>query len=100
MQRAIGFTDHDFSVGLMVFLVAYFLFEVPSNVLLKKLKPSRWLAVLMFGWGTVSMCHAAVQNAPSVIALRFLLGVFEAGLFPGLIYYLTFWYRHNERSVR
>lgn len=100
MQTATNLSDHDFAVGLMIFCLAYTLFEVPSNILLKKLRPSRWLAFLMFGWGAVSMTTAAARNAPSIIAIRFLLGMFEAGLFPGLIYYLTFWYRHNERSVR
>lgn len=84
----------------MVFLVAYAVFEVPSNILLKKLRPSRWLAFLMFCWGAITMCLGAVHDFAGVTAVRFLLGVFEAGLFPGLVYYLTFWFRHNERSVR
>lgn len=100
MQSATGLTDYNFAVALMIFSFAYFLFEVPSNILLKKLRPSRWLAFLMFGWGMTSMCLAAVHDTPSIIGIRFVLGMFEAGLFPGLIYYLTFWYRHNERSVR
>jgi MFS family permease len=84
----------------MVFLVAYGVFEVPSNILLKKLRPSRWIAFLMFGWGAITMCLGACNNFGSVTACRWLLGMFEAGLFPGLVYYLTFWYKHSERSVR
>lgn len=70
------------------------------SVLLKKLRPSRWIAILMFGWGTCSMGLAGSHNFATVTALRFLLGVFEAGLFPGLVYYLTFWYKTEERSIR
>lgn len=100
MQRSLAMTDHQFVVALMVFLVAYAVFEVPSNVLLKKLRPSRWLAFLMFGWGAVTVALGATRGFAAVAAVRFLLGVFEAGLFPGLVYYLTFWYRRDERSVR
>ncbi|KAK2599946.1 hypothetical protein QQS21_005330 [Conoideocrella luteorostrata] len=100
MQNSTGMTDYQFNIALMVFVVAYAIFEVPSNILLKKLRPSRWLAFLMFSWGSMTMLLAAGKNFGGVTALRFLLGAFEAGLFPGLVYYLTFWYRHNERSVR
>ena len=100
MQQATGMSDYQFVIALMVFVVAYAIFEVPSNILLKKLRPSRWLAFLMFSWGAMTMCLAAGKNFAGMTALRFLLGAFEAGLFPGLVYYLTFWYRHNERSVR
>ncbi|KAG8425657.1 hypothetical protein J3458_002337 [Metarhizium acridum] len=100
LQTATGMTDYQFNIALMVFVVAYAVFEVPSNILLKRLRPSRWLAVLMFCWGALTICLSAGKNFGGVTALRFLLGAFEAGLFPGLVYYLTFWYRHNERSVR
>ena len=100
MQSSARMTDYQFVIALMVFLVAYAVFEVPSNILLKKLRPSRWLAFLMLCWGTMTMCLGAASSFASVTALRFLLGMFEAGLFPGLVYFLTFWYRHDERSVR
>lgn len=100
MQRSLGMTDHQFVVALMVFLVAYAAFEVPSNMLLKKLRPSRWLAFLMFCWGATTVSLGGTRSVAAATAVRFLLGMFEAGLFPGLVYYLTFWYRHDERSVR
>jgi MFS family permease len=100
MQRGTSMSDYQFVIALMVFLVAYAIFEVPSNILLKKLRPSRWLAFLMFCWGAMTVALGATRSFASVAAVRFLLGMFEAGLFPGLVYYLTFWYRHNERSVR
>ncbi|RSL40128.1 hypothetical protein CEP53_013572 [Fusarium sp. AF-6] len=95
-----GMSNFDYTIALMVFLIAYALFEVPSNYFLKRMKPSRWISFLMFSWGTITMCLGAAHNYGSVTALRFLLGVFEAGLFPGLVYYLTFWYRPEERSLR
>jgi MFS family permease len=100
MESETNMTNYQFVIALMVFLVAYAVFEVPSNILLKKLRPSRWIAFLMFGWGAMTISMGGVSNAGSVTAVRFLLGMFEAGLFPGLIYYLTFWYKHNERSLR
>ncbi|KAL1590497.1 hypothetical protein WHR41_00783 [Cladosporium halotolerans] len=93
-------TNFQFTIALMVFLIAYALFEVPSNYMLKRLKPSNWIAFLMLSWGAITMGLGGVQNFGSVTAVRFLLGVFEAGLFPGLVYYLTFWYRTEERSIR
>ncbi|KKK15221.1 putative MFS transporter [Aspergillus ochraceoroseus] len=87
-------------IALMVFLIAYALFEVPSNYFLKKLRPSRWIAFLMLAWGATTMGLGAVHTYAQVTGLRFLLGVMEAGLFPGLVYLLTFWYRASERSLR
>ncbi|KUI70534.1 hypothetical protein VM1G_05735 [Cytospora mali] len=95
-----GMTNYQYTIALMGFLVAYGLFEVPSNVLLKKLRPSRWIAILMFGWGACSMGLSGAHNYGTVVGVRFVLGIFEAGLFPGLVYYLTFWYRSDERSIR
>jgi sugar phosphate permease len=100
LQQTANMSNKQFNIALMVFLVAYAVFEVPSNILLKKLRPSRWLAFLMFCWGVTTMCMGATNSFASVTGVRFLLGVFEAGLFPGLVYYLTFWYKHDERSVR
>ncbi|OBR09845.1 Major facilitator superfamily transporter [Colletotrichum higginsianum IMI 349063] len=100
MQTETGMSNRDFTIALMIFLIAYALFEVPSNILLKKLRPSRWLAFLMFSWGAVTIGLGGANDFATVTGVRFLLGVFEAGLFPGLVYYLTFWYRHDERSVR
>ncbi|KAI1640604.1 major facilitator superfamily domain-containing protein [Biscogniauxia mediterranea] len=95
-----GMTTYQYTIALMVFLVAYGLFEVPSNILLKKLRPSRWIALLMFAWGALTVGLGGVHSYATVTVVRFLLGVFEAGLFPGLVYYLTFWYKAEERSIR
>ena len=122
MQTEIHATAYQFNIALMIFLVGmswqllppsrpyavvtrltplgYAIFEVPSNILLKKLRPSRWLAFLMFSWGAITIGLGGVTSFAATTGVRFLLGVFEAGLFPGLVYYLTFWYKTDERSVR
>lgn len=78
-------TNYQYVIALMVFLIAYAIFEVPSNYMLKKFSPSRWIAFLMFSWATITMGLGGVHNFATVTVLRFLLGVFEAGLFPGLV---------------
>ncbi|KAF7369776.1 MFS transporter [Mycena venus] len=93
-------TAFQYTIALMVFLIAYALFEVPSNYLLKRLSPSRWIAFLMLVWGALTMGLGGTHTYAEVTVVRFLLGVFEAGLFPGLVYFLTFWYRTEERSMR
>lgn len=93
-------TDHQYLVALVILFVSFALFEVPSNYMLKKFRPSRWIAFLMLGWGVTTMTLGAVNNYSGVLAVRFLLGMFEAGLFPGLVYCLTLWYKPEERAVR
>ncbi|KAK8113757.1 MFS transporter [Apiospora kogelbergensis] len=100
MQTQNGMTNYQFNVALMIFLIGYFLFEVPSNIMLKKLRPSRWLAIIMFIWGAITIGLGGTKTYAEVTVVRFLLGAAEAGLFPGLVYYLTFWYKSDERSVR
>ncbi|KAJ6161293.1 hypothetical protein N7470_004689 [Penicillium chermesinum] len=93
-------TSYQYTIALMVFLIAYALFEVPSNYFLKRLNPSRWIAFLMLSWGAITMGLGGAHTFAQVTGIRFLLGVMEAGLFPGFVYYLTFWYRNSERSIR
>lgn len=75
-------TAFQYTIALMVFLVAYALFEVPSNYFLKRLRPSRWIAFLMLSWGAITMGLGGTHNYASVTVVRFLLGVFEAGASP------------------
>lgn len=93
-------TDQQYLVALMIFFVAYTVFETPSNYMLKKFRPGRWIAFLMFAWGAMTMIIAGTSNFGGLVAVRFLLGMFEAGLFPGMIYCLTFWYKPEERALR
>ena len=93
-------TDKQYLDALMIFFISYSVFETPSNYMLKKFFPSRWFAFLMLGWGAMVMILGGVQNFGGLTAVRFLLGAFEAGLFPGIIYFLTFWYPPHERAFR
>ena len=79
-----------------IYFIAYIIFEVPSNLMLKKMTPRIWQSRIIFTWGVVLACHAAIQNKNSYYALRFLLGMMEAGLFPGLAVQLCSWYRSDE----
>ncbi|RGP71291.1 hypothetical protein FSPOR_3412 [Fusarium sporotrichioides] len=100
LVSTLGMSQLQFIMALMTFLIAYALFEVPSNYLLKKTSPSTWLAFLMVCFGVLTMSIGASKNFATIAALRFMLGMFEAGVFPGLVYYITFWYKGNERSIR
>lgn len=94
-------TSTDYAITLSVFSLAYALFEVPSNWVMKHyVRPSVWLALLLGCWGVVTIGFAGVRNYATVLALRLLIGVFEAGFFPGIVYLITIWYRHNERALR
>lgn len=84
MQTEVGMSDYQFVLALLIFLVAYGIFEVPSNILLKKLRPSRWLAILMFTWGMCTILLGVCRTFSQVMAVRWILGMAEAGLFPGL----------------
>lgn len=84
----------------MLFLVAYCIFEVPSNLALKTFSPRRWLAFLVIAFGAFCTGIGGTTNAAGVTALRFCLGAAEAGVFPGMIYYFSFWYKPEERASR
>ena len=93
-------TGREYPITLMVFLFAYTLFEVPANYFLKLLGPSKWFALILVCWVGISMAMGGVQNYGGLATVRFLVGLFEAGLSPGLAYYVSFWYRANERPIR
>jgi len=79
-----------------VFFFTYCLFEVPSNLLLKRFRPSIWLPSIMVAWGMVMTLMGIVQNYHGLLLCRLFLGVAEAGLYPGVAYYLTMWYCTRE----
>ena len=74
--------DNRYNTALVIFFIPYILFEIPSNVLLKKMKPRVWLSICMFGFGLVTMLQGFVQNYAGLLATRFFLGLFETGMFP------------------
>ncbi|QOZ80316.1 MFS transporter [Bradyrhizobium sp. CCBAU 53351] len=98
MNAELKFTPLIFSWGAGIFFIGYFIFEVPSNLALEKFGASRWIARIMVTWGIISALMAVVSGVTSFYVLRFLLGVAEAGFFPGIILYLTYWYPAEYRA--
>ncbi|EHK99844.1 MFS general substrate transporter [Glarea lozoyensis ATCC 20868] len=91
---------NQYNTALTIFFVPYILFEIPSNVLLKKFSPRIWLSACMFMFGVVSICQGLVQNYAGLLVTRFFLGVFEAGMFPGCFYLIGMWYKRSEAQRR
>ena len=98
MNKDLGFSPAVFGLGAGIFFVGYFLFEVPSNLILNKVGARLWIARVMITWGIVSALFAFIQGETSFLILRFLLGVAEAGFFPGIILYLSFWFPARYRA--
>lgn len=98
MNQQLGFSDAVYGIGAGIFFVGYALFEVPSNLILAKVGARRWIARIMVTWGLLSIAMLLVQGKWSFYALRFLLGVAEAGFLPGIIYYLAQWFPKAERA--
>ena len=98
MQDALGFSDAVYGLGAGIFFIGYFLFEVPSNLLLQKIGAKKTVARIMVCWGVVGCLMALVSTPAQFYTLRFLLGVFEAGFFPGIVYYLGCWFPEFRRG--
>lgn len=98
MLRDLRFSEAVYGLGAGIFFIGYFLFEVPSNVILHRVGARRWIARVMLTWAMVSAAMALVTTPATFYALRFLLGVAEAGLFPGVILYLTYWFPAARRG--
>jgi MFS transporter, ACS family, tartrate transporter len=98
MQPDLAMSDAVYSFGYGVFYFGYLLFEVPANLLLRRVGARRWIARIMISWGLVSCATLAVTGPWSFYAVRTLLGVAEAGFFPGIILYLTYWFPARERA--
>jgi MFS family permease len=100
MAKDLSLSDAAFATGAGIFFIGYFFFEVPSNVLLKKYGARVWIARIMVSWGIVASLMMFVRNESVFYGMRFVLGIAEAGFFPGIIYYLTIWYPSRLRSTR
>jgi len=92
MQGDLGFSDAAYGVGAGIFFIGYVLFEIPSNLMLPRVGARKTFSRILVLWGITSACMLFVRNVPMFYAMRFLLGVFEAGFAPGMIYYLSCWY--------
>jgi ACS family tartrate transporter-like MFS transporter len=98
MNKDLGFSPSVFGFGAGIFFLGYFLFEVPSNLILEKVGARLWIARVMITWGMVSAAFAFIRGDTSFYILRFLLGVAEAGFFPGIILYLSYWFPARYRA--
>ncbi|KAG8405767.1 hypothetical protein J3458_021701 [Metarhizium acridum] len=100
LEEDLGLSTSQFQVAISIFFVTYMVFEVPSNLVLKLFTPRRWIAFITVSWGLVATLMGLVTSYGSLVACRLLLGAVEAGLFPGLNIYLTFFYTRNELALR
>lgn len=98
MRHDLGFSDAVYGLGAGIFFAGYFLFEVPSNLILEKIGARKTLIRIMMLWGLTSASMMFVKSPGAFYVMRFMLGVFEAGFFPGMIFYLTYWYPAERRG--
>jgi ACS family tartrate transporter-like MFS transporter len=98
MNADLGFSPSVFGFGAGIFFLGYSLFQVPANLMLVRLGARRWVFFILIVWGAISAACAFVQGPMSFYVLRFLLGVAEAGLFPGVVLYLTYWFPQERRA--
>jgi D-galactonate transporter len=98
MLEDLRFSETVYGLGAGMFFIGYFIFEVPSNLFLHRVGARVWIARIMITWGLVSASFMFIRTPASFYALRFILGIAEAGFFPGIILYLTYWYPSHRRS--
>jgi ACS family tartrate transporter-like MFS transporter len=98
LQRDLGLTSAQYGLGAGLFFLGYCLFEIPSNLLLERVGARRWIARIMIGWGVVSVGTMFIYDVTSFMAARVLLGIAEAGFFPGIVLYLTYWIPAADRA--
>src|SRR5215813_790891 len=98
MNKELGITAQQFGLLSGIFFIGYSLFEVPSNLLLHKLGARVWIARILVSWGAVAMLTGFLTSVGQLYFARFVLGVAEAGFFPGIVLYLTYWFRQREQA--
>ena len=100
LQKNLHLTGTQYNTALTIFFVPYIAFEIPSNIILKRLRPHIWLSACMFLFGLVTVCQGLVQNYSGLLAVRFFLGLAETGMFPGSFYLIGMWYKRSEAQKR
>ncbi|KAF2183718.1 MFS general substrate transporter [Zopfia rhizophila CBS 207.26] len=100
LEKDIHINDHQYAIGLCVFYATYIASELPSNLVIKKVSPKIWLPLLTSVWGALTMCLGFVHNFSSFAAVRALLGIAEGGLLPGMVLYLSHFYKRTELALR
>ncbi|GAB1316096.1 Major facilitator superfamily (MFS) profile domain-containing protein [Madurella fahalii] len=100
LEKELGLTGYDYNALLSIFYVSYVVFEIPSNIMCKWIGPGWFIPAISLGFGVASIATAFVHNFSEAAGVRFVLGVFEAGMMPGIAYYLSRWYRRSELTFR
>lgn len=100
LEEDLGLKGDQYQTAVSILFVTYLLSEVPSNLLLKKFTPSRWIAFIATSWGIIATLTGVVQNYAGLLVCRLLLGLVEGGLFPGMAIYLTMFYSKREIALR
>lgn len=100
LEKDLKLEGNDYNALLSVFYISYILFEIPSNIVCKWIGPGWFLPAISLGFGISSLGTAFVTNQSQAMGVRFVLGVFEAGMMPGIAYYLSRWYRRSELAFR
>src|SRR6516225_8255556 len=98
MNKELAITSQQYGFAFGIFFIGYFIFEIPSNLLLHKIGARIWIARILISWGFVAALTGLVHSLLHLYILRFLLGVAEAGFFPGIVLYLTYWFRQREQA--
>jgi ACS family tartrate transporter-like MFS transporter len=98
MNKDLGLSPSVFGFGAGIFFLSYMIFQVPANLILEKIGARRWMFIILAVWGLLSAANAFIQGEYSYYALRLLLGVAEAGFFPGMLLYMTYWFPHSWRG--
>ena len=98
MNKDLGLNSQQYSIAAGIFFIGYFLFEVPSNLMLHKIGARIWIARILLSWGFVASLTGLVRSAHQLYAARVLLGFAEAGYYPGIVLYLTYWFRQREQA--
>src|SRR5712692_8105255 len=98
MTRELGFSDEVFGFGAGIFFVGYVILEIPGTILVELWSARKWIARIMLSWGVLASMTGLIHTAQQFYWIRFLLGAAEAGFFPGIIVYLTHWYRYEDRG--
>ena len=99
-EKDLHLVKYDYNAILSVFYISYIIFEIPANLVCKYMGPGWFIPATTLGFGICSICTAFCNNKASVSAVRFLLGLFEAGMLPGIAYYMSRWYRRSELAFR
>src|SRR5262249_27171848 len=98
MTKALGFSPRVYGFGAGIFFIGYFLLEIPGTMLVEKWSARKWSARIMISWGVAAVLQGFVHTATQFYWARFLLGLSEAGFFPGIIVYLSHWFRWEDRA--